>query len=292
MPKSSYVPGAAGNRIHLVDWGGEGPPLLLLHGMAGHTHWWDTAAPILARRHRTIAMDFRGHGDSQWLDDPQYELNDHAADIESVRDALGWDRFYLVAHSMGARVAIRYTNLYQKRVERLALLDFLTSVRTKTAPSERRVEGALPRDSARSRERYAKRMDRRQPTYSSCDGMVERYHLQPRGTTISDESLRSLGERSVTRLDNGRWTWKFDWRGFFMDYEPVWDEMSTIEAPCLIMRGEHSTVMPRPEFEKALAAVREGRGIEIPGVYHHIPLDAPSVVAEGLLDFVSVGLKK
>ncbi len=264
---SSFVPGAAGNRIHLADWKGEGLPILLLHGMAGHTHWWDSAAPILARRHRTIAMDFRGHGDSEWLVEPRYELDDHASDIEAVADALGWDRFYLVAHSMGARVAIRYASRYRKRVERLALLDFLTAIRTK------------------SRERYDMKSNRRQPTYSSCDGMIERYHLQPRGTTISEDCLRKLAADSVTRLDNGRWTWKFDWRGFFMDYEPVWDEVSTIEAPCLIMRGEHSTVMTRPEFEKVLAAVRGGRGIEIPGAYHHIPLDAPRIVAEGLLDF-------
>ncbi|MCH7995777.1 MAG: alpha/beta hydrolase [Planctomycetes bacterium] len=193
--------------------------------------------------------------------------------IEAVRDALGWDRFYLAAHSMGARVAIRYTRRHQKRVERLALLDFLTAVRKKT------------------RERYEKKMDRRQPTYSSCDGMVQRYHLQPRGTTISDESLRALGADSVTRLDNGRWTWKFDWRGFFMDYEPVWDEVSRIEAPCLIMRGEHSAVMTRPEFEKVLAVLREGCGVEIPGAYHHIPLDAPESVAAGLIDFSRVGSK-
>src|SRR5260370_6869989 len=54
-----------GLRFHVLDWGGEGrPPLLLLHGFTGHAHAWDTLAVALQPHFHVMALDARGHGDS------------------------------------------------------------------------------------------------------------------------------------------------------------------------------------------------------------------------------------
>ena len=53
-----------GLSFHYRDWGGAGPPLMLLHGLASTCHIWDLVAPILAEDHAVTALDLRGHGDS------------------------------------------------------------------------------------------------------------------------------------------------------------------------------------------------------------------------------------
>lgn len=60
-----------GLRLHLMEWGAAGRPLvLLLHSLAAHNHWWDWAAPLWAERYHVLAPDFRGHGQSQWAAGP------------------------------------------------------------------------------------------------------------------------------------------------------------------------------------------------------------------------------
>src|SRR5215470_12474750 len=80
---------ANGVRLHYVDWGHAGqPPLLLLHGGSAHAHWWDFVVPALGARHRCIALDLRGHGDSGWSTMLDYRLETHAADVAAAVDAL------------------------------------------------------------------------------------------------------------------------------------------------------------------------------------------------------------
>lgn len=267
MSRDVFIKGRSGSRLHCVDWGGKGVPVLLVHGMGGHTHWWDRAAPILNGAFRVVALDFRGHGDSGWIDPPRYQIGDYAADIEDARRAFGWNRFFLVGHSLGARACLHYAKRHAKRLDRLALLDFLTAV------------------DARRHARYAGRMKRRQPTYSSAEPMVKAFHLQPRGTTLDRPGLRLLARQGVRRLASGRWTWKFDWRAFFFDYAPIWADLRGLDVPCLVMRGEHSAVMPRAQYEKTLKALRRAEGSEIPGAHHHLPLDAPEKVSSTLVEF-------
>ena len=69
-PRDRYVT-VNGIRLRYRDWGGGGPPLLALHGSAAHAHWWDPVAPFLARDYRLLALDWRGHGDS---DDPDSDF--------------------------------------------------------------------------------------------------------------------------------------------------------------------------------------------------------------------------
>jgi haloacetate dehalogenase len=107
--------------------GGSGPPLLLLHGHPQTHLTWFKVAPELAKRFTVVATDLRGYGDSEKLPGDTLHLNyskrTMAADQVAVMAALGFERFDVVAHDRGARVAHRMALDHPGRVARLVLLD-------------------------------------------------------------------------------------------------------------------------------------------------------------------------
>src|SRR2546429_9210891 len=94
-----------GRRLHLLDWGGDRrPPLLLLHGFTGHAHAWDTLAIALKPHFHVMALDARGHGDSDPAD--VYDAAGSFRDLSGVVDQLGLRALTLVGLSMGGLSAM------------------------------------------------------------------------------------------------------------------------------------------------------------------------------------------
>ena len=120
-----------GAAIDLVV-GGDGPPVLLLHGYPQTRAMWHTVAPRLAERYRVVVPDLRGYGDSAkppgGLDHAGYSKRAMAADQVAVMTALGADRFAVLGHDRGARVGHRMALDHRDRVERLAVLDIVPTL--------------------------------------------------------------------------------------------------------------------------------------------------------------------
>lgn len=93
-------------RTAVRDYGGQGPSILLVHGLSHNICAWDQVGPRLARHFRVASFDLRGHGLTEAAND--YSLAAHLADIDAVRDALALGPTILVGHSLGAIVAVAY----------------------------------------------------------------------------------------------------------------------------------------------------------------------------------------
>jgi haloacetate dehalogenase len=113
--------------------GGSGPPLVLLHGFPQTHAMWHRLAPDLARSHSVVAMDLRGYG---WSSAPRgeeghntYSKRAMGADVVTVMEALGHVRFALAGHDRGARIGYRLALDHPGRLERLALLDIIPTLR-------------------------------------------------------------------------------------------------------------------------------------------------------------------
>jgi len=103
---------------------GDGPALVLVHGFGGAKEDFVDHLDDLAREHRVVTLDLRGHGGSGGPDDEaRYSLDRFAADIGDVVDDLGIETFRLLGHSMGGMIARRFVLAHPERVEALVLMD-------------------------------------------------------------------------------------------------------------------------------------------------------------------------
>ena len=123
---------AVGDGELRVRIGGEGPPLLLLHGNPQTHAMWHAVAPALARTHTVICPDLRGYGGSfkpaPSPDHAPYSKRAMARDMAELMTSLGHDRFAVVSHDRGARVAHRLAIDNPGRVTRLAVLDIVPTI--------------------------------------------------------------------------------------------------------------------------------------------------------------------
>ena len=111
--------------------GGQGTPLLLLHGYPQNYYMWHKICDRLLPNFTVIMTDLRGYGDSSkppvTSNSSNYSKRAMAQDQIEVMSSLGYDKFYLVGHDRGARVAHRLTLDYPQRVQKLALLDIVST---------------------------------------------------------------------------------------------------------------------------------------------------------------------
>jgi haloacetate dehalogenase len=123
---------AVGAAQYFVAHGGDGPPVLLLHGFPETHRCWDRIAPQLARAHRVITPDLRGYGASEApAGGPRgqgYTKREMAAELVQLMADLGYERFAVVGHDRGARVAYRLALDHPERVTRAAVLNVVPTI--------------------------------------------------------------------------------------------------------------------------------------------------------------------
>ena len=120
-----WIAGPAGN-LYVRDGGAGssgGLPVLFVHGLGGNGGQWALQLDHLRRERRAVALDLRGHGESDPADDGDYTLPALAGDIAAAADQLGLRRFVLAGHSLGALVAVEYAGRHPERVAGLLLAD-------------------------------------------------------------------------------------------------------------------------------------------------------------------------
>jgi haloacetate dehalogenase len=122
----------ANSRRFRLRRGGDGPPLLLLHGNPQTHAMWHRVAPALARRFSVICPDLTGYGLSDKppvsADHAAYSKRAMAADMVALMGALGHERFQVVAHDRGARVAHRMALDHADAVQRLCTMDIIPTL--------------------------------------------------------------------------------------------------------------------------------------------------------------------
>ena len=258
IPRSQEV--VAGDlRLHYLEWGNEnGQTLVMLHGIAQQAHSWDFTSLALADRYRIIALDARGHGNSQWPTDGDYSLEAHQKDLDAFSEALGLSDFILVGHSMGGRNGYVFTHRRPELVKALVIVD--------TGP-----QGATL---GRGRIRRFMTLPDEMDSYEEFAHRVQEYTKRP--MWLVHGSL----EHSIRRLPNGKWTWKYDkairspsFNSPSWPEEKLWKCLEGIGCPTLVVRGDRSDVLSQETYEKMLSLIPKAQGGVVPDAGHLVPGD-------------------
>jgi pimeloyl-ACP methyl ester carboxylesterase len=118
--KSGFVT-ANGVQLQYLDWGGSGPPLILIHGLGANPHYFDDLAPAFTDRFRVVAYARRGHGQSEAKG--PYDTATLTEDLRALMDSLGITKAHLAGHSMGGDEITAMAGTHPERVDRIVYLD-------------------------------------------------------------------------------------------------------------------------------------------------------------------------
>ncbi|KPF62619.1 alpha/beta hydrolase [alpha proteobacterium AAP81b] len=228
-------------RLHYVDWGNPAaPPLLLIHGGRDHCRSWDWTARELRRDWHVIALDWRGHGDSAWSPDGDYNLTTYLYDLAQLIHQLKLAPVTIVAHSMGGAVALRYTGLYPENVARIVAIEGLGPSPKMLAERQSKDFGQRLRDWIDAKRAAAARSPRR---YATLEDAFER--MRQENSYLTEEQARHLTIHGASRNEDGSWSWKFDnylnlpWVNE-MPYDDVAALWARISCPTLLIYGANS----------------------------------------------------
>jgi pimeloyl-ACP methyl ester carboxylesterase len=260
--RRDYV-AADGVRLSYLDWGGRGEPLVFLHGGALTAHTWDLVCIGLRDQHRCVALDLRGHGDSDWSDD--YRIETAAADVAALVATLNAVRCHLVGMSLGGTIAAHFAGAHPDLTASLTLVDVGPGVDFAATRSLRNfVQDVQDVDSLETIIAAALLVN----PHSDRDKLV--YRLT----------------RSMQRTAEGRYRWKVDRRQPH-DYDHILGRLAElpslaahIRCPVLVARGARSRIFSDAAAARCAALFEQGEWTRIESAGHNIQEDN----ARGLLD--------
>jgi len=247
-----------GVRMHYLDWGSpEKPPLILIHGIARHAHTFDHIAPHFARDYHVIAIDMRGHGDSEWDAEGHYLVEDHVKDLEDLVAQLRLRRITLLGNSTGGRVAQVFAGLHPDLVARLVVED---------------VGPERPEDISSG---FARRVKQEANGWASEDELVQQLTTENPGVAAS--WIRSYAHFGARPRADGRLVWKRDpdlVKGFLPT--ELWRYVSRITAPTIYILGGKSTIVPADTQRRLKETLPRCEIVVMPGLGHYPDVESPA----------------
>ena len=264
-----------GTRIHYLEWGAPGHPVIVfLHGGGLNAHTWDRVCAALRDTHRCIAIDLRGHGESEWSPTLDYSVGVHARDLLGLIGRLELERPIVVGHSLGGFAALELATWCTTSLAGLVVVDVTPF--SGEGPTLRKVRAFV--EGAR--------------TFDTFDDALDHALAFNNGRRDRNRTRATL-RHSLRQLTDGRWTWKRDDRHLGDGYiaativaaralAPV---AASIECPTLIVRGEHS--LGQDVAQRFCDLLRNGQCATVAGAGHNVQSDNPTGLVEALLPFVT-----
>ncbi|MFK7913915.1 MAG: alpha/beta fold hydrolase [Pseudomonadales bacterium] len=243
-------------------------PLLLVHGMNAHSHWWDFIAPQLTPQYHVVALDLTGMGDSDYRYD--YSADTFSEEIRAVADAAELSSDVIIAaHSFGGRVALHAAARWPERFGGLILLD--SGIR---APDEEELERP-PMGGSK--------------LYPSREVAEARFRLQPPQSCENEYILQYIARHSLMPEDGG-FVWKFDddLRDSLQGFDDMEADFQKLAVPLRLFYGADSALYTARSMEYMAslvpAALQPVAITALDNAQHHLFLDQPQAFLQVLRD--------
>jgi pimeloyl-ACP methyl ester carboxylesterase len=261
-------------QFRYLDWGTKGlRPILFLHGGALTAHTWDLCCLALRDEFHCLALDQRGHGDTDWAPDADYSIGAQREDIRGFADRLGLDRFVLVGQSMGAINGLAFAVTHPERLSALVMID--------AGPEVRRRGSSRIREFVNGGEKP-----------ETLEEIIERaLSFNPRR---DPQILRRSLMHNLRPQPDGSWSWKYDRSRFqrldqdthLAERRRLADNLANVTCPALVVRGAESDVFHQDDAERLAQNFPDGRQITIAQAGHTVQGDNPKDLVAALREFL------
>ncbi|MBI5878007.1 MAG: alpha/beta hydrolase [Chloroflexi bacterium] len=274
-PSHSQYVKINGLRFHYLDHGNAGaPPLVLLHGFTSHAHSWDTFAASVRDHFHVLALDQRGHGESDWAAD--YSREAQVDDVAAFARALRLDKFTLLGLSMGGMNAYTYAAKYPQTLERMVIVDI--------GPELLPAGGARIRTGTQSRD-----------VWDTPEEAFQQYRAA--NTRAPEAELLSRIAHNLMRTEDGRWTYMYDKALRAPDRVPARPDpeagyamLATIPSPTLLVRGAESDLLGAEAADKMTTVMPNCQLVSVPRAGHSVNLDNPQGFIDAVKPWLLAGL--
>ena len=253
-----------------------GTAILFVHGISHNRAVWEKLACELPEDFRPISIDLRGHGESPWSIEADYDLRNYASDLPALLDELKIDRAYVVAHSLGGNVSTLFAAAHAERILGLVLVD--------TGPALDSGGTVHVADEIASALR----------SYASVAEFREQLSLiHPNGDS---DILDRLALSSVVARMDGRFELALDPGVLGSAVEStdlvalegaLWSALALVSCPVLVVRGGVSAILSEKVAQEMVDEVLvDGRLITLADAGHAVMIDDGPGLAAAIRDFV------
>jgi esterase len=245
-------------RFHFLEWGAaDAPPIVLLHGGHQSAHSWDLVSLHLARRYRVLALDQRGHGDSEWARDVAYSNHEMSLDAEAFIGAMGLRRPILMGHSMGGRNAMLLTRRNPSLLGALVIVD----VGPELSDRGRQVIAGFVRDNEEFDD-----LDHFVRNVQQYDPYRSREHIE---RTVKYNMLERADGKFVSKCDSNPRRLGIV-RGSGPQENIALEEARAFDLPVLLVRGANSGILAADAAERFRDALPHGTLVTVPDCGHNV----------------------
>ena len=262
-------------RFHYLDWGNKDRPTIVsLHGGTLTAHTWDLVCLALRDDFHCVALDQRGHGDSDWAADGDYSIGAALSDSKGFVDHLGLDKFILVGMSLGAINSLAFAAAHPERLSHLVIID--------AGPEMRRPGSSRIRDFVTQVQETV-----------TVEAIIEKaLEFNPRR---DPKILRRSLMHNLRQQPDGTWRWKYDTQRFkALDMEThraerakLADGLARIACPALVVRGGESDVFHEEDGIRLAQRLPKGKFVTVPKAGHTVQGDNPKDLVAELRRFLA-----
>lgn len=264
-------------RLHYLDFGGDGPPLVFCHATGFHSWLWAPYATRLTEHFHVLALDQRGHGRS---DKPPtgYRWENFGRDLAGFLDRLGLEQVRAVGHSKGATAIAAAAAAGTGRLARAVMID---PVLVPGPPvSEPALDNPLSVGARRRRSAWASRAE-----------MFERLRGKNPFEAWEEEFVHLYVDHGVADRPDGQVELlcppEIEAQVYaFAAMSDGFGFLQKLAIPTLVVRGESSPTLPERAFAEAVSRLPMGSGRTVGGSGHFVPMEQSTAVAAALAEFL------
>lgn len=263
-------------RFHFLEWGApDAPTIVLLHGGHQSAHSWDLVSLHLAQKYRVLALDQRGHGDSEWARDWDYSNDTMARDAEAFIRTMGLEKPIVMAHSMGGRNSMLLARNAPGIMRGLVIVD----VGPEVLERGRKVISTFVRENQEfdDLEHFVENVRKYDPYRS-------REHIE---RTVKYNMIQRVDGKFVSKCDSNPRRAGAQAQKTQQDNVTL-EEVAAFDFPVLIVRGETSNILEPDAAERFRDALPQGQLVTVPECGHNVH----SQNTLGFLDAIGPFLEK